>query len=83
MSPALFCALVEFMGPSNEGPLGTAGPGPGKSRLSGKKSTYQIEKFRNKKGSFLDQYVRDSSENLRASLRYVVNTLKGVESSRN
>ena len=37
----------------------------GKSRLRGNKSTHQIEKFRNKKGSFLDQYVLDSSNNLR------------------
>ena len=36
----------------------------GTSRLRGNKSTHQIEKFRNKKGSFLDQYVVDSSENL-------------------
>ena len=36
----------------------------------------KIWEFRNKKGSFLDQYVRDSSENLRASLRYVAKTLK-------
>ena len=28
---------------------------------------HRVEKFRNKKGSFLDQYVVDSSENLRAA----------------
>ena len=49
----------------------------------GNKSAHQIEKFKNKKGPFLDQYVRDSSENLRASLCYVEKTLEGVESSRN
>ena len=44
---------------------GSISPVRGKIRLRGNNSTHQIEKFRNKKGSFLDQYVRDSSENLR------------------
>ena len=57
------------------------GPVRGKSLLRGNKSTHQIEKVRNKKGSFLDQYVLDSSNNLRASLYYVEKTLEGVERS--
>ena len=46
----------------DEGPSAPASPG--KNSTQGKKSTHQIEKFKNKKGSFLDQYVLDSSENL-------------------
>jgi hypothetical protein len=56
-------AFVEFMGikwyPVTDCPV------RGKSLLTGNKSAHQIEKFKNKKGSFLDQYVLDSSENLR------------------
>ena len=50
--------------------IGMESPVPGKSLLTGNKSAHQIEKFRNKKESFLDQYVLDSSQNLRASLRW-------------